>query len=63
MSNRYVSPYVSIIPGDGTMWNEATTFLNNHNFKNLVNNDNTNLIIGVRIKKRSIKKHNRKAKK
>ena len=56
MSNQYAPPYVSIIPGEGLMWNEATTHLSNHNYKNVVNNDNTNLIRGVMLKKRTVKR-------
>lgn len=41
MSNRYTSPNVSIVPGVGTMYNEATTYNNNHYSRTTSMNDNT----------------------
>lgn len=65
MSNHYTSPYVSIIPGEGTMYREATTYNNNHNPHNSLSNDNTNLIIGAPIpkRKRNNKRHTAKSRK
>lgn len=54
MSNNYVSSNVSIIPGEGCMYNEATTSNNNHFTKPYVNNDNTNMIVGTKIAKQKV---------
>ena len=53
LANRYTSPNSSIISGAGTMYNEATTFNNNHYNKSSTGiNANTNLIMSTPIKKK-----------
>lgn len=56
MSNKYTSANVSIIPSEGCMYNQATTYNNNHFAKPYVNNDNTNMIVGYVIPKKRSKK-------
>lgn len=52
MSNsHYTSPDVSIFPGEGTMYNEATTYNNNHYATTRSNNNNTNDIVIMQYKK------------
>lgn len=64
MSNRYTSSNVSIIPGEGCMYNQATTFNNDHFMKPYVNNDSTNMIVGTAIpKKYAYRKRSKKMKK
>ena len=55
MSNHYVSPNVSIFPGEGTMYNEATTYNNNHYATTKSVNNNTNDIVIMRYKKPRMK--------
>lgn len=64
MSNRYTSSNVSIIPGEGCMYNQATTYVNDHFMKPYVNNDSTNMIVGYVIPKKYVyKKPSKKLKK
>lgn len=66
MSNNYYSANASIIPGEGTMYNEATSLNNNHYNNTTFSNNNTNQVVGVKLKrpvvkrKHKSKKHNKK---
>lgn len=62
MSNQYKSSFSSIVPGEGTMWNEATSYVNNHVPRVNINNDNTNTIVGIPLAKPKALKHSKPVK-
>ena len=44
-ASRYTSPNVSIVSGEGCMYNEATTSINNHVANSRSINHNTNDVV------------------
>ena len=56
-SSLYMSPNVSIVSGEGCMYNEATTSINNHVANSRSINNNTNdIVIGTKVYRGKAKK-------
>ena len=64
-ASRYTSPNVSIISGEGCMYNEATTMNNNHTANSRsINNNSNDIVVGYFVKPRRYKgKKSKKSKK